>query len=113
MEQASDHTEIKKTTQSSWRDSASDGVRNIEVKQNWLARLFRVKPATSYLCMVISRKRARQEIAILFREWRTHGIRGIQVDKNRNIVFARVGAKNSELQPPSPFSFFFQVLHLL
>lgn len=48
----------------------------------------------SYLCMVITRKRARQEIAILLREWRKYGIRDIQVDKERNIVFARVSAKN-------------------
>ncbi|KAH7176559.1 hypothetical protein EDB81DRAFT_42834 [Dactylonectria macrodidyma] len=75
-------------------DSVTDGVRNIEVKQSWLARLFRVKPATSHICMAISRRRARQELAILLREWRKYGIRGIQVDKQRNIVFARVGTNN-------------------
>ncbi|KAM0521180.1 hypothetical protein ACHAPE_002655 [Trichoderma viride] len=76
--------------------SSSAGSRNIEVKQNWLTRLFRVKPATSYICMTLSRKRARQEVAILLREWRKrrYGIKGIQVDKERNIVFARVAAKN-------------------
>lgn len=78
------------------RDSSSSSNRNIDVKQNWLARLFRVKPATSYICMTISRKRARQEVAILLREWRKYGIRGIQVDKQRNIVFARVRAENCE-----------------
>ena len=81
-------------TQSGWRDSDSDKARHIEVKQNWLARLFRVKPATSYICMTMSRKRARQEVAILLREWRKYGIRGVQVDKQRNIVFARVGPRN-------------------
>ncbi|XP_044721651.1 kinase [Hirsutella rhossiliensis] len=75
-------------------DSGSGSTRNIAVKQNWLTRLFRVKPATSYICMTLSRKRARQEVAILLREWRRYGIRGIQVDKQRNIVFARLGAKN-------------------
>ncbi|KAF4806703.1 putative serine/threonine-protein kinase HSL1 [Colletotrichum siamense] len=77
----------------SWNGSES-GVRNIEVQQNWLARLFGVKPATSYVCLAISRKRARQEIAILLKDWRRYGMRDIQVDKERNIVFARVGAKN-------------------
>ncbi|KAF4471851.1 CAMK CAMKL GIN4 kinase [Fusarium albosuccineum] len=84
-----------KASQPKWHESDSEPIRNIEVKQNWLARLFRVKPATSHLCMTISRKRARQEVAILLREWRKHGIRNIQVDKQRNIVFARVAAKNS------------------
>ncbi|KAH7316429.1 hypothetical protein B0I35DRAFT_354279 [Stachybotrys elegans] len=68
--------------------------RNIEVKQSWIAKLFRVKPATSHLCMEISRKRARQEIALLLRGWRKYGIRQVQVDKGRNIVFARVAAEN-------------------
>lgn len=50
--------------------------------------------------MMLSRKRARQEVAILLREWRKrrYGIKGIQVDKERNIVFARVAAKNCKLQ---------------
>ncbi|KAK8048671.1 CAMK/CAMKL/GIN4 protein kinase [Apiospora phragmitis] len=61
---------------------------------NWLARLFRVKPASDHLCFNISRRRVRQEIAILLKEWRRYGIRDIQVDKNRNIVFGRVGTHN-------------------
>ncbi|PHH76203.1 hypothetical protein CDD80_1726 [Ophiocordyceps camponoti-rufipedis] len=75
-------------------ESSSSSTRNIEVKQNWLTRLFRVKPATSHICMALSRRRARQEVAMLLREWRKYGIRGVQVDKQRNIVFARLGAKN-------------------
>lgn len=81
-------------------ESTSGGQRNIEVKQNWLTRLFRVKPATSYICMTLPRRRARQEVAILLREWRRYGIRDIQVDKQRNIIFARVAAKNCKWNPP-------------
>ncbi|KAI1504986.1 hypothetical protein F5X99DRAFT_432017 [Biscogniauxia marginata] len=73
-------------------DAAS--TRNIEPHQNWLARLFRVKPATKHICFSISRRRARQEIALLFRDWRKYGIRDVQVDKERHLVFARVGKKN-------------------
>lgn len=80
--------------QGEWKNSGSGGIRNIEVKQNWLARLFRVKPATTHLCMAISRRRARQEIVILLREWKKYGIKGTQVDKQRNIIFSRVGSKN-------------------
>lgn len=79
--------------------SVNSNVRNIEVKQSWLARLLRVKPATDYVCMTLSRRRARQEVTILFREWRKYGISGIQVDKKRNIIFARVGAKNCKSYP--------------
>jgi hypothetical protein len=59
-----------------------------------LARLFRVKPVQDYLCLTISRKSARQELAVLLRDWRRHGMRDVVVDKERNIVFARVGANN-------------------
>ena len=70
--------------------------KSIEVHQNWLARLFRVKPAKSYLCFGMSRVRARQEIVLLLRQWRKYGIKDVQVDKERNIVFARLGPHNCE-----------------
>ncbi|KAI1487307.1 hypothetical protein F5X96DRAFT_687144 [Biscogniauxia mediterranea] len=75
-----------------WEDAASK--RNIEPHQNWLARLFRVKPATKHICFTIPRRRVRQEIASMLRVWRKYGIRDVQVDKERNLVFARVGKKN-------------------
>ncbi|KAK7952347.1 Pkinase-domain-containing protein [Apiospora aurea] len=75
-----------------WNESVA--TRNIEPQQTWLARLFRVKPATDHLCFNISRRRVRQEIVILLKEWRRYGIRDIQVDKNRNIVFGRVSKHN-------------------
>ncbi|KAK4231061.1 hypothetical protein QBC38DRAFT_451785 [Podospora fimiseda] len=76
-----------------WSDSDA-GTRQIEVQQNWLARLFRVKPAMRYLCFSMNKRRARQEVAILLRDWRKYGIKDIEVDKERNIIFARVAAKN-------------------
>ena len=79
---------------SGFTQSHSDSTRNIAVKQNWLTRLFRVKPSTNYLCMTLSSKRARQEVVILLREWRRYGMRSIQVDKQRNIIFARLGSNN-------------------
>ncbi|KAH8171826.1 protein kinase domain-containing protein [Sarocladium implicatum] len=86
---------LKKTPPTTWRESASSsGIRHIEVKQNWLTRLFKVKPATGHICMLMSRKRARQEVAILLREWRKYGIRDVTIDKQRNIVSARVAPKN-------------------
>ncbi|XXH02792.1 Structural maintenance of chromosomes protein 5 [Hypoxylon texense] len=75
-----------------WTDKAA--ARNIEPQQSWLARLFRVKPATRYLCFTIPRRHVRQEIAILLKEWRRHGMKDIMIDKERNLVFARVGKKN-------------------
>ncbi len=82
-------------SQSAWSDS-DGGIRKIEVQQNWLARLFRVKPAMRHLCFNTPKRRARQEVAILLREWRRYGIKDVEVDKRRNIIFARVGAKNCE-----------------
>jgi hypothetical protein len=70
--------------------------RQIEPHQNWLARLFHVKPAMRYICFSASKRRARQEISSLLKEWRKYGARDIVVDKERNIVFGRVGPQNCE-----------------
>ncbi|KAI6356017.1 hypothetical protein MCOR25_008016 [Pyricularia grisea] len=75
-------------------DAAESAERMIKPQQNWLARLFRVKPATRAICLSISRRRARQEVAILLRDWRKYGIRDVEVDKKRNVVFARLSSKN-------------------
>jgi serine/threonine-protein kinase HSL1 (negative regulator of Swe1 kinase) len=72
--------------------------REIEPRQTWIARLFHVKPLTIYLCFSISSRRARQEIVALLRGWRKYGAKDIVVDKERNIVFGRVAAKNCK--PP-------------
>ncbi|GKT50746.1 putative serine/threonine-protein kinase iksA [Colletotrichum spaethianum] len=88
-----DHNKTGRQSAKGWKDS-DGGVRTIEVHQNWLARLFGVKPATRQVCLVMSRKRARQELVILLKDWRRYGMGDIQVDKERNIVFARVGAEN-------------------
>ncbi|CAG8976691.1 hypothetical protein HYALB_00010817 [Hymenoscyphus albidus] len=68
--------------------------RQIEPQQNWLAKLFHVKPQSKFICFSVSKRRARQEITTVLKEWRRYGIRDIQVDKERNIVFGKVGARN-------------------
>ncbi|KAI1417305.1 Pkinase-domain-containing protein [Hypoxylon sp. FL1857] len=75
-----------------WNDKVA--TRNIEPQRSWLARLFRVKPATRYLCFSMSRTRVRLEITYLLKDWRCHGMRDIVVDKERSLVFARVAKKN-------------------
>ncbi len=70
------------------------GTRQIAPHRNWLAKLFHVKPAARYLCFAVSQRRARKEIVIVFRDWKKYGMRDIQIDKRRNVVFARVGEKN-------------------
>lgn len=91
---------VKRQSQLSWGVDEAAGGRSIVVHHNWLARLFRVKPVTDHLCFAISRKRARQEITLILRQWRKYGIRDIQVDRQRNIIFARVGPKNCKSAPP-------------
>jgi hypothetical protein len=71
-------------------------MRQIEPQQNWIAKLFHVKPASKFICFSISRRKARQEITIVLRDWKRYGIRDVQVDKERNIVFGKVGKKNCE-----------------
>ena len=72
--------------------------RQIEPQQNWLAKLFHVKPVATFVCFSVSKRRARQEITTILKEWKRYGIRDIQVDKERNVVFGRVAAKNCRFQ---------------
>lgn len=77
--------------QANYRD---DSTRQIEPQQNWLARLFLVKPATSYLCFNLTKRRARQEVALLLKDWRQFGIKDVVVNKPRNLVFGKVAPTN-------------------
>lgn len=68
--------------------------RQIEPQRNWLAKLFNVKPASKMICFTLSKSRARAEIVRVLKEWRRYGIRDVQTDKARSLVFARVANKN-------------------
>ncbi|PBP27240.1 serine/threonine-protein kinase GIN4 [Diplocarpon rosae] len=77
------------------RDPNEDArARQVAPQQSWLAKLFHVKPASVFLCFAISQRRARREITALLKDWKRYGIHGLQVNKERNIIFARVSAKN-------------------
>jgi serine/threonine-protein kinase HSL1 (negative regulator of Swe1 kinase) len=69
-------------------------VRQIAPQQNWLAKLFKVKPVSKHLCFNITKRRARQAIARVLREWKRFGLEDVQIDKDRNIVFGRVALGN-------------------
>ena len=71
--------------------------RQIEPQQNWLAKLFNVKPAAKVICFSVSDRRARQEIVTILKEWKRYGIRDLQVDRKGNRVFGKVAAKNCKL----------------
>lgn len=71
-----------------------DSTRQLEPQQNWLARLLFVKPATSYLCFNLTKRRARQEVALLLKDWRQFGIKDVVVNKPRNLVFGKVAEIN-------------------
>lgn len=48
------------------------------------------------ICFQVSKIKARQEVTKLLREWKKYGVRNIQIDKHRNIVFGSVAAKNCQ-----------------
>jgi serine/threonine-protein kinase HSL1 (negative regulator of Swe1 kinase) len=69
-------------------------------EQSWFARFFKMKPAVQILCFNISRGRARQELVILLKEWRRHGIRDLEYSRENNTITARVDKINSlEIKP--------------
>jgi serine/threonine-protein kinase HSL1, negative regulator of Swe1 kinase len=71
--------------------------RQIEPQRSWIAKLFHVKPALKFVCFSVSKRKARKEIVKILKDWKRYGVRGVQVDKDRNIVFGRVAAKNCTL----------------
>ncbi|PHH63544.1 hypothetical protein CDD81_5731 [Ophiocordyceps australis] len=92
------------------QESTSGGNRVIEAKQSWFARLFRARPAVRYMCLTVSDKRARREVTRLLREWRRHGIKNIQVDRDRNVVSARVGENHLNIKE---VDFFAQTMRVI
>lgn len=68
----------------------------LEPHQSWIARIFKVKPLTRYICCSTSRRKAREEICYLFKEWKRYGIRDIVINKGHNMVFAKVMAPNGK-----------------
>ena len=68
---------------------------------NWLARFFRLKPATYVLVFQISKPRARREIQNTFLDWRKYGMADVTLTKAPiTTIRARVDADNS-LRIPS------------
>lgn len=68
---------------------------DLGVSQNWLARFLNIKPASRILCFNCSRGRTRQELVRLLRKWRDLGITDIQLDRVRNLIFARLDGQNA------------------
>lgn len=69
-------------------------------ERSWFARFFKMKPAMHVLCFNISRGRARQELVLLLKEWKRHGIRDLEYSRETNTITARVDKINSlEIKP--------------
>ena len=61
--------------------------------QNWLARLLNLKPATLTLYLCISKPQARREITLIFRSWRTYGLRDINISKASSSAATTISAR--------------------
>ncbi|KAG9248051.1 hypothetical protein BJ878DRAFT_476836 [Calycina marina] len=68
--------------------------RQIAPQRNWIAKLFNVKPVSKMMCLTVPKSRARGEVVRILREWKRYGIREVQLDKARSLVFARVASNN-------------------
>ncbi|SMY23257.1 unnamed protein product [Zymoseptoria tritici ST99CH_1A5] len=75
--------------------STDDAPPSAGPERSWFARFFNIKPATQILCLSINRKHARQELAILMKEWQHHGIRDLECSRKHNTITARVDKVNS------------------
>lgn len=70
----------------------------IEISQNWLAKFFRIKPATRIICLQVSKTRARKDIVRVLKEWRKYGLRDVVCEKRAggDMIRGRVDVCNCE-----------------
>ena len=61
---------------------------------NWLSRFLHIKPASQTLCFHIGRGKVRQDLVRLLRDWQRFGVRDVSVDRETNVINARVDKSN-------------------
>lgn len=65
-----------------------------DFQMNWLSRFLHIKPASRALCFHARRGKVRQELVYLLRDWQRYGVRDVTVDRNTNVIHARVDKNN-------------------
>lgn len=78
--------------------AAAEALKPIEINQNWLAKIFHLKPASRAIVMQVSKPRARKEVVRTLREWRKFGLRDVVVEKRvgGDVIRGRVDVENCE-----------------
>ncbi|KAL4794934.1 hypothetical protein BDV19DRAFT_389824 [Aspergillus venezuelensis] len=71
---------------------------------NWLARVFNIKPAVRVVALNTSKIKGRKEVYKMLREWKEYGIEDIELDKANSIIYGRVGESNFLTLRPVEFS---------
>ncbi|KAL2001789.1 hypothetical protein VTN02DRAFT_1217 [Thermoascus thermophilus] len=71
---------------------------------NWFARFFHLKPATRVIALKISKVKARKEVYRVLRDWKQYGVEELHLDKERSVIYGRVGDANFLRLRPVEFS---------
>lgn len=80
--------------------SSNDNPPQPGPERSWFARFFNIKPAVHVLCFTLPRGKARQELVLLLKEWRQHGVRDLEYPHGTNTINARVDKNNTlEIKP--------------
>ncbi|KAF1851741.1 serine/threonine-protein kinase-like protein GIN4 [Cucurbitaria berberidis CBS 394.84] len=82
-----------------------------EMQMNWLSRFLHIKPACHTLCFHIGRGKVRQDLVRLLRDWQRFGVRDVSLDRETNVINARVD-KNNHLKI-KPVSFVIELFVVL
>lgn len=78
------------------------------IGQNWLARVFNLKPAQRVLAFNASKSKSRKEVFKILCDWQPYGMEDVQLDKVESIISGRVSEKNCKCL----FFFFFLSLQM-
>lgn len=76
------------------RAAVNDYEREIQPQQTWMDKFFGVKPQIAYMCMNLTRKRTRQELSAMLKDWRRYGVMEVKTNKTRQMIFASIGKIN-------------------
>lgn len=84
--------------------------RDLGVQRSWLSRFLNIKPATSTICFQAGRGVVRHKLMRLLRASGAVGMRDVELDRERNLIFARLDSNNGMLLIIAPvLSFLMQL----
>jgi len=76
--------------------------RDLGIQRSWLSRFLKIKPATTTICFQAGRGLVRHKLMRLLRSAKAVGMRDVELDRERNLIFASLDANNGSFPNHCP-----------